>query len=110
MAYNYEFNAPKFCDFSKGDIEVDESYFVPESSSKTTISEAASPFAVSLPAPRSVLKRKSRALSGLDTVGVRQSPRLAAIAKALRRNGTRRSFGKTGTGQQQNPKKGARKR
>ncbi|KAK8391952.1 hypothetical protein O3P69_017515 [Scylla paramamosain] len=194
MADNYEFNAPKFFDFSKGDIEVDESYFdtVSEMPQKTTadfkatgqlvlktsvvVSEAAShpspktphiprsadcpfktptvservshpspktpavpkttspssfktpavlepspktpvpevaspPAAVSLPAPRSVPKRISQAMSGLDTVGVRQSPRLAAIAKALRRNrAARKSFGKPGTGQQQNPKTGARKR
>lgn len=190
MADNYEFNAPKFFDFSKGDIEVDESYFdtvsetpkrtptasmaadhlvpravfeaaskhspktssvsksadcpsktpaaakrvshpcsktplaskpasplsfktpVSETSPEAPVLEAASPpVAVSLPAPRSVPKRITQAMSGLDTVGVRQSPRLAAIAKALRRSkAARKSSVKPGTGQQQNPKTGARKR
>lgn len=55
---------------------------LPKPSPKTVIPKATSPHAsVSLPAARSVPKKITHALSGLDTVGIRQSPRLAAIAK-----------------------------
>ncbi|KAK3881959.1 hypothetical protein Pcinc_013639 [Petrolisthes cinctipes] len=69
----YEFNAPKhFIDFTKDDIEIDESFFG------------------SAKAVRPAKGRKSE----VAQCGVRQSPRLAAISKALRRSqAARRSSG-----------------